>query len=256
MVPDEYAARTVCSPHSRRCTKSFLGRFYSDCEGRPVHDYVCKYSHTILNTKRILRLGINDKSPNFSIRLEYGYGFERYGMYDGWTDGWDVFVNDLNLGSAGYDEKTYNLPKSVLLAEHKLGMKTFNPSADKADGKVQSICRNTHDRGFCRFKNACRYDHDLIDSRRLERLVRWADEGMSPHRDYMTVECRVEGGAPTWRITLKPDAFAKLGLGSNRIQEAYEGGDLLGVVRRMEQVVGLNLKRQLVVQQDTVSVLL
>ncbi|KAF8073322.1 hypothetical protein FPV67DRAFT_1736479, partial [Lyophyllum atratum] len=226
---------------------------YSDCEGRPAHDYVCKYSHTILNTKRIVRLGKN--SPIFSIRLEYGYGFERYGMCDGWTDGWDVFVNDINLGSAGYDEKTYNLPKSLLLAEHKLGIKTFNPSTDKANvRKVQSICRSNHDRGFCRFKNGCRYDHDLIDSRRLERLVRWADEGMSPHRDYMSVECRVEGGVgratPTWRVTLKPYAFAKLGLGSNRIEETYEGGDLLGVVRRMERVVGL--KRLLVVQQDTV----
>ena len=47
-------------------------------------------------------------------------------MYDGWTDGWDIIVNGIDYGSKGYDEKTYNLPKSLLLAEHKLGIKTFN----------------------------------------------------------------------------------------------------------------------------------
>jgi len=56
------------------------------------------------------------------VTLDYGYGFEEYGAYEGWASGWDVIVNGKNLGSTSSLEKTRNLPKSLLLAEYKLGM--------------------------------------------------------------------------------------------------------------------------------------
>ena len=56
------------------------------------------------------------------MRLDYGYGFERYGSYENWSSGWDVIVNGRDLGSGGSHEKTYDLPKSLLLAEKSVGM--------------------------------------------------------------------------------------------------------------------------------------
>lgn len=56
------------------------------------------------------------------MKLDYGYGFERYGAYEGWSSGWEVTVNGKELHSGGSHQKTYNLPKSLLLAEHRLGM--------------------------------------------------------------------------------------------------------------------------------------
>ncbi|PPQ88966.1 hypothetical protein CVT25_005065 [Psilocybe cyanescens] len=122
----------------------------------------------------------------------------------------------------------------------------MSPSNDK----VQSICRSNNDHGFCKFKAECRYDHDLVDGRRLEQLVCWADEGMSPNRDYMTVECRVESDQePIWKITMKPDAFAKLRHKSNRHGGVYEGKDLLKFVRLIERAIGS--KRYLFLESET-----
>ncbi|KAF8912256.1 hypothetical protein CPB84DRAFT_1841925 [Gymnopilus junonius] len=99
-INEKYAARTACRDHSRINTRelrgSLRGMFYSDCEAR--RNYGCKFSHTIFNTKRILKLG--GASQDFLIKLDYGYGFERYGAYEGWADGWEVTVNGKNLAPA------------------------------------------------------------------------------------------------------------------------------------------------------------
>lgn len=77
------------------------------------------------------------------MKLDYGYGFERYGTYEDWTSGWNVTVNGRNLGSNGSMEKTYNLPKSLLLAEYKLGMiKKAEPDVRKL--QMLNLCYTDH----------------------------------------------------------------------------------------------------------------
>lgn len=63
------------------------------------------------------------ESQDFVVKLNYGYGFERYGAYDGWASGWEVEVNKRSLGSVGSHQKTNDLPESLLLAESNLGIK-------------------------------------------------------------------------------------------------------------------------------------
>jgi len=243
-VNEEYAARTACRDHSKICTKELRGSisrsFYSDCEARRLYGG-CKFSHTIFNTQRVLKLGAG--SENFVVELRYGYGFERYGSYEGWSSGWDVIVNGRDLGSGGSDEKTYNLPKSLLLAEHRLGTKARgDPEVNY--GKVQTICKANDDHGACN-RPDCRFDHNLVDSKRIESLVRWPNQSQTPDHEYMAIECRVEGGRAVWKITLKPDAFVKIPPGGSIARTlpprpfSHEYQDLLGAIRHVETVVGL-----------------
>ncbi|KAF8651625.1 hypothetical protein AX16_004666 [Volvariella volvacea WC 439] len=247
-VSDEYAARTACRDHARICTRelrgSLRGSFYSDCEFRSYHGSSgrwCKFSHTIFNTTRVLNLG--GESRDFLVQLNYGYGFERYGAYENWADGWNVIVNGENLGSSGSQQKTYDIPKSLLLAEHKLGMKAKGDPEVKYD-KVQSICTAHYQHSRCQ-RIDCRYDHNLVDAKRIESLVRWSPGGMSPDYETLTVECRVTGGRARWKVILKPDAFAKLSPTDPLARTipprpfSYEDEDLLKVIRHMERVVGL-----------------
>jgi len=109
--------------------------------------------------------------------------------------------------------------------------------------KLQTLCPSDYRDLACRSAN-CRYDHNLVDSKRIEQLAcpQWAYSGMDMV-DYLSVECRVRDGRATWKITLKPAAFAKLQPGgqSARIVPprpfSYEDEDLLNVIRHMEGVV-------------------
>ncbi|KDR74430.1 hypothetical protein GALMADRAFT_141468 [Galerina marginata CBS 339.88] len=236
----EYAARTACRDHSKVCTRelrgSLRGVFYSDCEQKRNNG--CKFSHSIFNTEKVLKLG--GESRNFVISLDYGYGFERYGAYETWSFGWDVKVNGEYLGSRSSNQKTYNLPKSLFLAENKLAM----IATDAKSEKVQSLCRAHYNHTSCRRAN-CRYDHDLIDAKRIQHLGRWSNEGMVPSYQILSVECRVTDGRAMWKITLKPDAFAKLSPTSPIALAipfwpfSREGEDLLAVVKLLEAVVGV-----------------
>ncbi|KAG8213606.1 hypothetical protein J3R82DRAFT_10284 [Butyriboletus roseoflavus] len=90
----------------------------------------------------------------------------------------------------------------------------------------------------------CKFDHDLVDSARIEKLARWAP-GNTNDYDALTVECRVVEGRTTWKIILKEAVFAALKATepiARRIPSrpySYESAELLDVVRHMEQVVGL-----------------
>lgn len=89
----------------------------------------------------------------------------------------------------------------------------------------------------------CKFDHDLVDSARIEKLARWTQGG---DYDAVTVECRVVEGRTTWKIILKEAAFAGLKATdpvARRIPSrpySYESTELLDVVRHMEEVVGLS----------------
>jgi hypothetical protein len=54
------------------------------------------------------------------VTLDYGYGFERYGAYEDCRSGWDVTLNGRKL--LRWSDKTYDLPKSFLIAERELGI--------------------------------------------------------------------------------------------------------------------------------------
>lgn len=84
----------------------------------------------------------------------------------------------------------------------------------------------------------------------MERLVRWADQGMSPNHEYLSVECKVTESHAAWKITMKPDAFAHLSP-TDPIARiippppfSYEDDDLLTVIRRMEETLGLKMGDQ------------
>lgn len=108
--------------------------------------------------------------------------------------------------------------------------------------KVQSLCRAHYELNACQ-RPDCKFDHDLVDSARIKRLVRWGE--VADNYDALTVECRVVEGQTTWKIILKEAAFAKLKATdpiARRIPSrpySYEAAELLDVVRHMEQVVGL-----------------
>ena len=111
-------------------------------------------------------------------------------------------------------------------------------------GKVQSMCVHYQQSG-CRRAN-CRYDHDLIDAKRIERLVRWAPMGTLDY-EFITVECRVTGGHIIWKIVLKPEAFANLSPTDPIAHTipprpfSYENEDLLKAIRHMESIVGVTV---------------
>jgi hypothetical protein len=109
--------------------------------------------------------------------------------------------------------------------------------------KVQSLCQAHHDRNACR-RPDCKFDHDLVDSARIEKLARWVPHVMGDY-DALTVECRVVEGKTTWKIMLKEAVFEGLKATdpiARRIPSrpySYEAAELLDVVRHMEDIVGL-----------------
>ena len=91
----------------------------------------------------------------------------------------------------------------------------------------------------------CRYDHDLIDAKRIEHLVRWPQNGMSPDHEYISVDCRSTAGRIRWKIVLKEAAFATLSPADPLTWSipsrpySYEDDDLLTVIRHMERIIGI-----------------
>ncbi|KAH7883472.1 hypothetical protein F5I97DRAFT_1815357 [Phlebopus sp. FC_14] len=244
-VSSDYAARTACRDHANICTKELRGSlrfmFYSECEGR--RQYGCKFSHTIFNTKRVVRLG--GGKQDFHVKLDYGYGFERYGTYEGWSDGWDVTVDGKEYRSHGNMEKTFDIPKALLLAEKRMGLKKAG-DPDVPHVKSQSLCMAHYEGAGCQ-RSDCRYDHDLVDGTRIEKLARWKEQGMSPNFDFLSLECKAKGGVVKWKITMKPDAFKELNATDSFSRTIpprpfnYESDNLLDVIKQMEQTVGLKV---------------
>ncbi|PPQ88980.1 hypothetical protein CVT25_005079 [Psilocybe cyanescens] len=153
-------------------------------------------------------------------------------MYDRWTDGWNVVVGGIDYRSRGCDVKTYNLPKSLLLAGHKLKINTFGPKK-RATQILIDVNRT-------KFKVSADPPTIMVsvNSRRNAAMIiiPWivgalnsvfagpTIEGMPPNRDYMTNKCWVEGDQePTHKYTMKPDAFAKLRHKSNCHGGVYKG---------------------------------
>ena len=107
---------------------------------------------------------------------------------------------------------------------------------------MQSLCQAHHERNACQ-RQDCKFDHDLVDSARIEKLARWTG-GLGDY-DALTVECRVVEGRTTWKIVLKEAVFAKLKATDPIARHipskpySYESAELLDVVRHMERVVGL-----------------
>ncbi|KAF9224529.1 hypothetical protein BS17DRAFT_702542 [Gyrodon lividus] len=244
-VNNDYAARTVCRNHGRICTKELRGSmrmvFCTGCDAK--HDnFNCKFSHTIFNTSRVMKLGGGDQ--DFHVKLDYGYGFERYGAYDGWTSGWDVTANGHTHRSPGSRVKTYDFPKALLWAESQVGL-THKGDPDVTYDKVQSLCKSHYKGSGCQ-RADCRYDHDLMDAERIEKLARWKGRGTDEY-EYMTLECRATGGRILWKITMKSDAFKELRVTDPIARTiparpfSLEDGNLLDLVKRVEGVVGLTV---------------
>ncbi|KAF5346604.1 hypothetical protein D9758_013480 [Tetrapyrgos nigripes] len=237
-VSNDYAARTPCKKHMMEYTGQATGSMrwstYSDCEYRSLN-YSCRYSHHIFNTKRILKLG------NGIIRLNYGYGFERYGGYDDQKSGWDIKLDDKILCSDG--QKTWDLPKSILFAELTQKI-TWKGAPEVQYEKKQSLCPD-YQKGLCSRGSQCRFDHDLVDERRLQKLVRWPVDHIGTEGSYMTVECHNTGSSVRWKITLNPDAFEKLNKNDPIARTipprpfSREGSVLLDLIREMEKIVGI-----------------
>ncbi|THU85732.1 hypothetical protein K435DRAFT_685020 [Dendrothele bispora CBS 962.96] len=181
-------------------------RTYSHCEY--TRSNYCRYSHSIFNLKRILKL----VSLPGVIRLNYGHGFERYGSYETTRSGWD---RTLQICSDG-QEANYNLPKAILLAEKNRSL-TWVGAPEVQYEKKQSLCQS-YQNDRCKYGPQCRFDHDLDDGNHLEKLARWVVDDFSTY-NYLTVECHRdlhEGIGPRprnagvhWKITLKPNAFKK-----------------------------------------------
>ncbi|KAF8555312.1 hypothetical protein OG21DRAFT_922427 [Imleria badia] len=249
-VNDEYAARTTCRDHTLVNTQplrgSLRGQFYSQCE-KARFDYRCKFSHTIFNINRVHKIGNRDGRKSYIVSLDYGHGFERYGCYEGWDSGWDVRVPDGSGYPPGPSKyvghaRVHDLPKALLLEEAHTGLRAAGDALTQY-GKVQSLCRAHHELNACQ-RPDCKFDHDLVDSARIEKLARWVPRDTDNY-DVLTVECRVVEGQTTWKIILKEAAFAKLKATdpiAHHITSrpySYEAAELLDVVRHMEQVVGL-----------------
>ncbi|KAF5385615.1 hypothetical protein D9757_006800 [Collybiopsis confluens] len=235
-VPDEYAQRTPCKKHTMIYTGTATGSMrwdtWSDCEYRSS-SYTCRYSHDIFNAKRIFKLG------HGVIRLNFGYGFERYGRHESDSDGWDIELNGVILCSDS--ETTFNLPKSILLAEMQSGLIWKNSPEHQYENK-QSLCQ-AHQNGLCARGSSCHYDHDLIDGDRLRELVPASKDGFR-RENFMTVECHnPPSGLVRWKIIMKPDAFkdidktSSVGRSIPPAPFSREGADLLQVVREIEAIV-------------------
>ncbi|KIJ65293.1 hypothetical protein HYDPIDRAFT_88995, partial [Hydnomerulius pinastri MD-312] len=213
--------------------------FLSACEAKH-YTFNCKFSHTIFNAHRVIKLG--GGNLDFHVKLDYGYGFERYGAYEDWRSGWDVTVNGKVYASGGNHVKTYNLPKSLLWAESQMGLK-HKGDPDVTYEKVQSLCKAHYQGSGCQ-RAGCRYDHDLMDAARTEKLARWCAAGTDDY-EYMTLECRATGGRIQWKITMKPDAFKQLRVTDPIARTiparpfSLEDENLLDLVKRVEGMVGL-----------------
>ncbi|KAK7039265.1 hypothetical protein VNI00_010170 [Paramarasmius palmivorus] len=250
-VPDEYANRTPCIKHTRVYAGEARGSMrhdtWSSCE-YTGGNFRCRYSHTVFNAKRVVELGKKNAVFPSVVTLEYGHGFERYGTYEMDSDGWDVKVNGRDLAH----RRRYNLPKSLLLAELTLGI-TSKGAPDHRYEKKQSMCTDRQQPTGCPRGIECKYDHDILDAKRLEALGQALSHGADSAfdtRDYLTVECRVNGetcdtSTVLWTISMKPDAFKgvkandplKLKIPANRA--SMSGNDLFEVLNRLEDFVGL-----------------
>ncbi|KAK7471089.1 hypothetical protein VKT23_002504 [Stygiomarasmius scandens] len=230
------AQHTLCKKHTMLYsgvpTESMRHHTYSDCE---YHGKPCPYSHDIFNIKRVLKLGTG------TIHLNYGHGFERYGSHECNSRGWSITLNKMMIC---FDtQKTQDLPKSVLLAEENRNITRVGAPEVEYE-KTQSLCY-AHQSGRCTSGSQCRFDHDLIDAKRLEKLVRWGHD--SGTCEYLTVECRHDPrGSVRWKITLKADAFMTLKTNDPIAKKlprrpfSKEGNDLLQVIREMEGIVGID----------------
>ncbi|KAF4618873.1 hypothetical protein D9613_009656 [Agrocybe pediades] len=243
-ITKDQAAKTVCREHLKENTTPLRGslrhNWYSQCEATSAtrSTWSCKFSHTVINIERITRLG--KQAEEFTVSLDYGYGFERYGSYEYCRSGWDVEVNGVKYRSGGSMMKVYNLPKSIMLAEGKLELPAYSPSS----GKIQAICKFfDSDRGCNR--DDCKFDHNVIDTKRFENLVRWGAQEISPDYEYLSVECRTTGGKPTWKITMKPDAFKKLTDSDEMAKKlpprpfSRQNENMFTLLKEMEGVMGI-----------------
>ncbi|KAI0785748.1 hypothetical protein C8Q75DRAFT_308124 [Abortiporus biennis] len=240
-VPDEYARRSVCRNHLKVYDGVARGSMrihtWSNCEYRSMK-YTCRYSHTIFNSKRILALG------DGIIHLNYGYGFERYGAYENTRDGWDIEHNGVVLCSDGIGAN-FDLPKALLFAELQRG-RTYKNAEPVLYEKKQTLCP-AYQTGVCSYGSKCRFDHDLIDARRLEKLVHTTDlERGFDTFNFLTVECQISAGKSHWKITMKPDALQISSKNGQPIQTmphiptapfSREGDDLLQVIRDLEMIL-------------------
>ncbi|KAI3612824.1 hypothetical protein WG66_005253 [Moniliophthora roreri] len=255
-VSNAYANRTPCIKHTRVYPGISQGSrrhfIHSACEYTDGA-YPCRYSHTAFNAKRVVELG--RKNPASSrptiVQLEYGQGYERYTSHDSLDSGWDVRVNGRNHATG----RRWDLPKALLLAELSLGI-TFKGAPDRQYEKKQSMCLDRQRRSGCqRGDNECKFDHNILDSRRFVSLAR-AFSGHDEYGDwnYLSVECHIsrdgdgDGDGVVWTMVMKPDAFKDLGendplrkkMPTNQI--SLSGSDLLDVLNRLEDFVGLGKK--------------
>ncbi|ESK83107.1 hypothetical protein Moror_6055 [Moniliophthora roreri MCA 2997] len=249
-VSDEYANRTPCIKHSRvyagEARGSMRHNTYSSCEFTD-RNFRCRYSHTAFNTKRVVELGRKNDAllGSVIVKLEYGYGFERYGAYEGPDSGWDVTVDGRDLARG----RRRNLPKSLLLAELSAGI-TSKGAPDHQYEKKQSMCMDRQKSAGCPRGVNCKYDHDIVDSTRLESLATAFSDGNPGYdtRDFLALECHIsgtDGDAVVWKIMMKPDAFRgvkandplKAKIPANQI--VFDGNDLLDILNRLEDFVGL-----------------
>lgn len=68
--------------------------------------------------------GNRDGRTSYVVGLDYGYGFERYGGYEGWYSGWDARIPDGSTRKSVGHARVYNLPKALLVEEARAGLKT------------------------------------------------------------------------------------------------------------------------------------
>ncbi|KAF9240268.1 hypothetical protein BU15DRAFT_74184 [Melanogaster broomeanus] len=204
--------------------------FLSNCQAK--HYTSCKFSHTIFNTDRVIKLGRG--SEDFHVKLDYGYGFERYGSYEGWSSGWDVIVErEKPTGRVAVWKKL------TIFQNLSYWRRVRWDSSTKSRAFVNPIMKARD----C-LRPDCRYDHDLMDGARIEKLVRWSAWGTDTF-DFMTLECRKSGGRVQWKITMKPDAFKQLRVTDPIARTiparpfSLEDANLLDLVKRVEGVVGL-----------------
>ncbi|KAG2004938.1 hypothetical protein CC2G_003444 [Coprinopsis cinerea AmutBmut pab1-1] len=246
-VSDDYAGRTPCIKHTRVYAGVSRGSMrhdtWSSCE-HTSGNFTCRYSHTVFNLKRVIALGRRGLTEGLRVvSLEYGHGFERYGAYESPDSGWDVKVDGRNQVAG----RRRDLPKSLLLAELAVGI-TSKGAPDVQYEKKQSMCTDQQKPAGCPRGAGCRYDHDILDSRRLEALA-WKRRGPAPvfeTRDYLALECHLNAqsdSSVTWKILLKPDAFRGVKVGDplranfSSGQLLVAGGDLFELIHHLEKVL-------------------
>ncbi|KAJ7681354.1 hypothetical protein B0H17DRAFT_1231023 [Mycena rosella] len=241
-VSDAYAARTPCRKHYHvfpgEARGSMRHHTYSECEMTGPSGASCRYSHDIVNTRRIIALARGGTRPT-TVSLIYGCGFERYGSYENWRDGWDVSVDGHDVGHG----RGHDLPKFIMLAELKQGVATKGGS-DPVYAKKQSMCLQHGSASGCPRGANCPYDHDLIDGKRIQGLAKHNGvQGMTAEDlNYLKVDCVIgPSGDVLWRITMLPEGCKGLLAALQGAVPArpftFEGAELLDVVRRMETLL-------------------